>query len=138
MPIDPDEAVVPGFTRCARNAASMATSLICEQTARGDFRWHQPGRHPIIGVPKGSSEFPMSLRSIVAGLLLVAAGGIAAAAETSGSDFFRQHVATIFERHCLACHRNSEANGNLSLAVGLSAFKGGDSGPVIVPGKPEA
>jgi mono/diheme cytochrome c family protein len=80
----------------------------------------------------------MILRSMIAGLLLVPAGGLAAAGEeTSELEFFQRHVATIFERHCLACHQDQEAKGGLSLSTRQAALQGGESGPVIVPGKAE-
>ena len=45
-------------------------------------------------------------------------------------------VATIFERHCVRCHNAEEHKGGLSLATNAAARRGGDSGAVLVPGKP--
>ena len=50
---------------------------------------------------------------------------------------FRDKVAPILERRCLHCHGEATHKGNLSLSTAAAAFKGGDSGPAVVPGKPE-
>ncbi|RLS55346.1 MAG: DUF1549 domain-containing protein [Planctomycetota bacterium] len=46
-------------------------------------------------------------------------------------------AARILERRCIQCHDAAEAKGELSLEQRESALRGGDSGPAIVPGKPE-
>ncbi|MFO1004408.1 MAG: PSD1 and planctomycete cytochrome C domain-containing protein [Planctomycetaceae bacterium] len=43
----------------------------------------------------------------------------------------------ILERRCIQCHDAAEAKGKLSLELRDEALKGGDSGPSIVPGKPD-
>lgn len=50
---------------------------------------------------------------------------------------FQRDVAPILERRCLECHGDDGPKGGLSLASSKSAFTGGDSGPTIVPGKPD-
>ena len=50
---------------------------------------------------------------------------------------FRQQVAPIFEQHCVACHQGEKPKGGLNLADRKRAIAGGESGPVIVPGKPD-
>jgi mono/diheme cytochrome c family protein len=78
---------------------------------------------------------PNVIKAIFFGL----ATSIAAAVpSTFGADdqFFRQRIAPILERRCLQCHGDSTRKGNLSLATASAAFKGGDGGPAIVPGKP--
>ena len=64
---------------------------------------------------------------------LAAARSVAA----SGRPAFRDKVAPILERRCLHCHGEATHKGNLSLSTAAAAFKGGDSGPAVVPGKPE-
>ena len=39
--------------------------------------------------------------------------------------------------HCLECHGEEKSKGGLRLDVAASMLKGGDSGPAVVPGKPE-
>ncbi|HWB11793.1 MAG TPA: PSD1 and planctomycete cytochrome C domain-containing protein [Pirellulales bacterium] len=50
--------------------------------------------------------------------------------------FFRERVAPIFEAHCVRCHQGEDAKGGLSIARHEDLLKGGESGPVVVPGKP--
>ncbi len=51
--------------------------------------------------------------------------------------FFRQHVAPIFERHCVSCHGGAKPKGGLVLVDRKQAAAGGESGAVIEPGKPD-
>lgn len=51
--------------------------------------------------------------------------------------FFDQQVAPILARHCAECHGGSERKGEFSLASQEGALAGGDTGPAIVPGKPD-
>ena len=49
---------------------------------------------------------------------------------------FEKHIRPIFRTHCLDCHgATSELKGKLDLRLVRFLLKGGDSGPVIVPGK---
>src|SRR5207237_8206430 len=41
----------------------------------------------------------------------------------------------IFQQHCLSCHDSKEQEGGLILETHQSLLKGGDDGPVFVPGK---
>ncbi len=43
----------------------------------------------------------------------------------------------ILERRCIQCHDAAEAKGKLSLEQRDEALQGGESGPAIVPGKPD-
>jgi mono/diheme cytochrome c family protein len=51
---------------------------------------------------------------------------------------FVKDVQPILEISCLGCHRADEAKGGLRLDTRANALKGGESGPVFVPGKPRA
>src|SRR5258706_10837429 len=44
-------------------------------------------------------------------------------------------VRAIFAQHCLSCHDSKEQESGLILETHQSLLKGGDDGPVIVPGK---
>src|SRR6185503_10762081 len=44
-------------------------------------------------------------------------------------------VDAIFSKHCLDCHEAKEPEGKLVLETFETLMKGGESGPVIVPGK---
>ena len=74
----------------------------------------------------------------IMGLGIVTWLGLAATGTGAGADdpTFRDKVAPILEQRCLHCHGEATKKGNLSLRTAAAAFKGGDSGPAIVPGKP--
>jgi WD40 repeat protein len=48
---------------------------------------------------------------------------------------FEKEVLPIFKNNCLACHNTTKAKGGLNLETPQLMLKGGDSGPVVVPGK---
>lgn len=50
---------------------------------------------------------------------------------------FREQVAPIFETRCVHCHEGSKPKGGLSLVTAESLRAGGESGPVVVAGKPD-
>ena len=50
---------------------------------------------------------------------------------------FVQDIQPILETSCLSCHREGENKGKLRLETRETAFKGGENGPVLVPGHPE-
>jgi hypothetical protein len=50
---------------------------------------------------------------------------------------FRERVAPVFETRCIRCHGDVSPKAKLSLTTLTAAFKGGESGPAIVAGKPE-
>src|SRR5207302_904194 len=52
------------------------------------------------------------------------------------ADFFRAKVEPILVARCLQCHAD-EHKGGLDLTTKATALKGGESGPVMVPHKPE-
>jgi Protein of unknown function (DUF1553)/Protein of unknown function (DUF1549)/Planctomycete cytochrome C len=66
-------------------------------------------------------------------LSLAVARGFAGADDAT----FRDKVAPILERRCVHCHDGATHKGNLSLSTAAAVFKGGDSGPAVVPGKPD-
>ena len=45
-------------------------------------------------------------------------------------------VLPIFQMHCVNCHGKSKQEGGLDLTTQASRLTGGDSGPVLIPGKP--
>jgi hypothetical protein len=64
------------------------------------------------------------------------------AAPAFGADspvkFFDTKVAPILTRRCLGCHNEGLKDGGISFQDPASLLKGGNRGPAIVPGKPEA
>src|SRR5439155_6521566 len=65
-----------------------------------------------------------------------------AAADVSGSDaateFFEKNVRPVLVEHCFKCHSATAKSlkGDLRLDTANGLRKGGASGPVVVPGKP--
>ncbi len=53
----------------------------------------------------------------------------------SPEEFFGAHVRTVLSKSCLPCH-GASPQGNLQLDTREHMLKGGDSGPVLVPGDP--
>lgn len=50
---------------------------------------------------------------------------------------FDREIAPILARRCLDCHSGAEPKGKLDLSRASACFKGGESGPAVVAGKPE-
>jgi len=48
-----------------------------------------------------------------------------------------ESVAAILEQHCLRCHHGEKAEGELDLSSAIGFRRGGSSGELITPGKPE-
>lgn len=73
------------------------------------------------------------------GQSVVAADAESAAPAISASDrnFFEKEVRPLLVKRCLECHGGTKAGGGLSLQTAAGWRKGGDSGPAIVPGKPD-
>ncbi|NOY40492.1 MAG: DUF1553 domain-containing protein [Planctomycetes bacterium] len=60
-----------------------------------------------------------------------------AADETAQATFFHEQVEPILVGHCLECH-GAERKGDLDLRSLTTAIEGGESGPSLEPGDPEA
>jgi mono/diheme cytochrome c family protein/septal ring factor EnvC (AmiA/AmiB activator) len=75
---------------------------------------------------------PLSLfRSLALfGGLLVLAPAVAA------DDHFEKHVRTLLVEKCQSCHGPEKPKGGLRVDSRAALLKGGDTGPAIVPGKP--
>ncbi|NUN98706.1 MAG: DUF1553 domain-containing protein [Candidatus Omnitrophica bacterium] len=58
--------------------------------------------------------------------------------ESGGLSLFREHIRPVLECACLSCHGGSGAKGGLDLSTRERLLAGGDSGPSVVPGDPEA
>lgn len=51
--------------------------------------------------------------------------------------YFETHVRPLLVQHCVSCHGPDDQSGELRLDRRSSVEKGGGSGPVVIPGKPE-
>src|SRR5262245_41997090 len=52
-------------------------------------------------------------------------------------EFFEARVRPVLAARCLECHGTEKPKGGLRLDARESMLRGGEAGPVIVPGKPE-
>jgi cytochrome c553 len=77
----------------------------------------------------------LTARTVI-GLLALAASPLGPAA--AGPDqLFREQIAPILETRCVACHGADSPKGGLSLVTARGLLRGGKSGLVVVPGKPD-
>ena len=86
--------------------------------------WHQRGLRTII------------VATFVLSPLLAFAGD---APTQKQLDFFERRVRPVLVKHCFECHsgKQKKPKGGLRLDFRDGLLRGGDSGPAIVPGKPE-
>ncbi|HKB36331.1 MAG TPA: c-type cytochrome domain-containing protein, partial [Gemmataceae bacterium] len=56
---------------------------------------------------------------------------------SAAEDFFEKKVRPLLTENCLACHGPQKQRGGLRLDSRAGVMTGGDSGPAIVPGKPD-
>jgi hypothetical protein len=72
-------------------------------------------------------------------ILTVLAAGSLRAAEDTGIEFFEKKVRPVLVTHCYGCHSSQakKKQGGLLLDSRDGVRKGGDTGPVVTPGKPD-
>lgn len=74
----------------------------------------------------------------IAALLLIASSGAAQAGISAReADFFEARVRPVLAEHCFKCHGPKKQKGGLRLDSRATALEGGDTGPALVPGKPD-
>ncbi|HZT78655.1 MAG TPA: PSD1 and planctomycete cytochrome C domain-containing protein [Gemmataceae bacterium] len=75
----------------------------------------------------------------LAALALVAATAPAAEPAADGLEFFEKRIRPLLVENCHGCHSTGKKQkAHLSLDNRAGLMKGGDTGPAVVPGKPEA
>src|SRR5262245_23815933 len=86
-----------------------------------------------------------SARTFIALALVLAWAGmasmlIAAAPEARRSSATRsdREALTVLKAECFSCHNQEKKKGGLVLTTRDRLLEGADSGPVVVPGKPDA
>jgi mono/diheme cytochrome c family protein len=57
--------------------------------------------------------------------------------EAAQEEFFEAKVRPVLADNCMECHGAEKHKGGLRLDVRAAMLKGGDTGPAVVPGKPE-
>ncbi|HEY5315633.1 MAG TPA: PSD1 and planctomycete cytochrome C domain-containing protein, partial [Pirellulales bacterium] len=73
------------------------------------------------------------------GLAMLGAANADAGQDDDGPEFFERKVRPILVERCYSCHSQSARHlqGDLALDARAGILKGGESGPAVVPGKPE-
>ena len=82
----------------------------------------------------------MSFRHLLAPVLLAASVGAAEPSPTPSAaqlEFFEKEVRPVLAEHCYKCHGEKKQKSGLRLDSREYVLKGGEVGPVVVPGKPE-
>lgn len=75
--------------------------------------------------------------AIVAGSLRAQAGEPDVKGRAAREQFFEQRVRPLLAENCYSCHGDKKQKGGLRLDSLEAILKGGESGPAVVPGKPE-
>ena len=80
-----------------------------------------------------------NLRQLKITLAFLVSGSIVHANNSEGIEYFETHIRPLFVEHCYECHSADakELKANLYLDSRTGWQTGGDSGPAIIPGKPE-
>ncbi len=81
-----------------------------------------------------------NLIALVAGLAWLALAPRAGAADDPGIAFFETKVRPVLVKECYSCHSVAEkkAKGGLQLDTAAGLLKGGEGGPAVIAGKPNA
>lgn len=82
----------------------------------------------------------MSFRSLIGPILLALSASAAEQATTPTAaqlEFFEKEVRPVLADHCFKCHGPKKQKSSLRLDSREFVLKGGEVGPVVVPGKPE-
>jgi mono/diheme cytochrome c family protein len=79
----------------------------------------------------------LQIVAAVIGSLSLCAALSAAPVANDANRFFHSDVKPLLNTRCVSCHGPDKAEGGLRLDSRERTLKGGDSGPSLVPGKPE-
>src|SRR4051812_41520385 len=85
----------------------------------------------------GRAGMRVVLRTVLATLLMLVTNG-ASAEVGDEAEFFEARVRPVLVEHCHACHssKSPKLKAGLALDSHSGLLKGGESGPVVVPGAP--
>ena len=70
-------------------------------------------------------------------LLMLVLWSLATSSQAADPVHYLTQVKPLLKKHCFDCHGTLKQNASLRLDAGSLILKGGDSGPAVVPGKPE-
>ena len=84
-------------------------------------------------------EWEVTSRWIVLIFAISAAAGLAEEISPAGRAFFEKKIRPVLVEYCYECHSANakDVGGKLLLDTRAGWMKGGESGPALVPGKPE-
>src|SRR5436190_7513365 len=87
-----------------------------------------------------STLLPARVAAVCAAATSLFSLSAAEPASLAGSSFFEQKIRPVLAEHCYKCHsmKATKLKGGLALDSKERALKGGNTGPAIVPSKPEA
>jgi cytochrome c553 len=75
--------------------------------------------------------------TMLAMLVMLSTPASAAEPDAAALEFFEKQVRPLLVTHCYECHADGESSGGLALDTRAGLIAGGDSGPAVVPGKPD-
>ncbi len=73
----------------------------------------------------------------IASACLLGLAMLARESRAGGPEDYARDVKPLLARHCVACHGEERPKAGLRLDTAASAIAGGESGPAVVPGKPD-
>ena len=75
---------------------------------------------------------------VLASFWLAVPGALCADVATDATDFFERKIRPVFVEHCQECHSAAtKTKGGLRVDSRADLLRGGESGPALVPGKPD-
>ncbi len=81
---------------------------------------------------------PWLISLVLAGASILDANAVEPRANsTEATEFFENEIRPLLVESCLECHGPKEQRGGLRLDSLFEAIEGGDSGPAVVPGRPD-
>lgn len=146
------------YTGIATAVLALLTTLLLRQTLKGkfpDFRAYRAGLMVTVALLAVAGHLGASLTHGEDYLTSVLPGnqeegyddakGLALLAELKKTDSLSAaqqnqlnlEVRAIFAHNCYQCHGENKSKGELVLETKAGVFKGGESGVVIIPGKPK-
>lgn len=88
-------------------------------------------------LPQCHSSVINSMRCLIFSLFLTSPL-FAQSAAGPQEEFFEKKIRPLLLTHCMECHSEKKVKGQLRMDSRASLLKGGETGPAVVPGKPEA
>ena len=80
---------------------------------------------------------PVIMLLLVTGVVAACGNSLLADEAADGIQFFENKVRPILVENCHKCHADKKQEGNLRLDAKGTMLAGGDTGPAVMPGKPE-